>query len=289
MVNAVKSPISNPVKLPCSKNLCKESNAFITYWKTDNAGTSNSDQITIPTLSSGSYNCKVDWGDNTSDYITAYNDSKWTHTYPAAGEYEVRIEGLFNVMRFGNSGDRLKLLEIRQWGDLKYELGNAQFFGCGELIIPATDKYVIALGGMFRQFRFCFSLVKFPSMTISNMEIATGLNETFFACTSLTEDFGEWRFGKNVTLNNTFRNSGSVDFSMADWNAQYITSATNCFSGNSISVANYSETLIAWEQLDLTNGVVFHFGTSQYNAAGATAKAAIIADDGWGFIDGGQA
>ena len=288
MVNAVKSPISNSVKLPCSKNLCKESNAFITYWKTDNAGVSNSDQIKIPTGGNGSYNCRVDWGDNTQDYITTFDDPAWTHTYASAGEYEVRIEGLFTHMRFGNSGDKLKLLEVRQWGDLKYEVSNAQFYGCTELTMPATDKYVLAQGGMFRQFRNCFSIVKFPSMTISNMEIATGLNETFYSCNSMTEDFGEWRFGQNVAFNNTFRGCSSLDFSMADWNAQYISGGTNFLSGGSLSVANYSETLIAWEQLDLIDGVSIHFGQSQYNAAGATAKAAIIADDGWGFIDGGQ-
>lgn len=125
-------------------------------------------------------------------------------------------------------------------------------------------------------------------MTISNMEIATGLNETFFSCDSMTEDFGEWRFGQNVSFNNTFRGCSSLDFSMADWNAQYITNGANFLFGGSLSVANYSETLIAWEQLDLIDGVSMNFGTSQYNAEGATAKAAIIADDGWGFIDGGQ-
>jgi hypothetical protein len=290
MVNAVQSPISHPIELPCSKNLCEDSNAFITYWKTDNTGVSNSDQITIPTGVNGSYNCRVDWGDNTSDYITAYDDPKWTHTYPAAGEYEVRIEGLFNVMRFAFSGDRLKLLEVRQWGDYKYDVINSQFFGCASLTVPATDKYVLAVGGLFRQFRGCGSIVKFPSMTISNMEIATGLNETFYNCSSMTEDFGEWRFGKNVTVNNTFRFCTSLDFSMANWNAEYITNGVNFLAnGGELSTANYSETLIAWEQLDLYDGVAIHFGTSTYNASGAIAKAAIIADDSWGFTDGGLA
>jgi len=287
MVNAVQSPISHPVELPCSKNLCEDSNAFITYWKTDNAGVSNSDQIAIPTGSNGSYNCWVDWGDNTSDYITAYDDPKWTHTYPAAGEYEVRIYGLFTIIRFANANDRLKLLEVRQWGDLIYQTSNAHFYGCSNVTMPATDKYVLAQGGLFRLFRDCSSIVKFPSMTISNMEKATGVNETFYNCSSMTEDFGEWRFGKNLTLNNTFRQCTSLDFSMADWNAQYITSGTNFLQGGQLSIANYSGTLIAWEQLNLFDGVNIHFGTSKYNASGLVAKVAIIEDDSWGFIDGG--
>ena len=59
--------------------------AFISEWKTDNAGTSNDDQITLPLVSSGTYDFTVDWGDGTQDTITSHDQAEVTHTYSAAG------------------------------------------------------------------------------------------------------------------------------------------------------------------------------------------------------------
>lgn len=91
-------------------------NAFISIWKTDNAGTSGTNQITLPLVSSGTYNFKVYWGDGTNDTITTYNQAEITHTYPSAGTYEVLIAGTIDRIKFDGGGDKDKLLEIKQWG-----------------------------------------------------------------------------------------------------------------------------------------------------------------------------
>ena len=118
---------------------------FVSSWKTDNAGTSSSTQITIPTVSTGTYNCVVYWGDGNSSTITTYNDAAWTHTYSGAATYTVTISNTFAGIKFNNGGDRLKLLGISQWGRL-FRIGTNEafyFYGIGgrhQLVKEVGDR-----------------------------------------------------------------------------------------------------------------------------------------------------
>jgi len=58
------------------------------------------------------------------------------------------------------------------------------------------------------------------------------------------------------------------------------------FSNNTINTARYSQLLIDLEANNANNNVAFHGGNSQYNAAGQTARNALLAR-GWTITDGG--
>ena len=99
---------------------------FTMLVKTDNAGTSASDQFTIPTTGTG-YNYDVDWGDGTTS--TGVTGST-THTFPSAGNYVVKISGAFPRIYFNNGGDKAKLLEVQNWGNIAWSSMERAFFGC---------------------------------------------------------------------------------------------------------------------------------------------------------------
>ncbi len=66
------------------------SDDFVTTWKTDNAGISNSTSITIPTTGTG-YNYDVDWNnDGTFDEFGITGSA--THDFGVAGTYTIRIQ-----------------------------------------------------------------------------------------------------------------------------------------------------------------------------------------------------
>ena len=113
--------------------------AFISQWKTDNAGTSNADQITLPLVSSGTYDFTVDWGDGSQDTITAHDQAEVTHTYSAAGTYTVQIAGTISGWQFDDGGDKDKILDVSQWGDLAFGVNDGHFFGCSNIDVSATD------------------------------------------------------------------------------------------------------------------------------------------------------
>ena len=85
------------------------SDAFIITIKTDNTGTSNDDQFTLPWI--GTYD--VDWGDGNTE--TSVVDTQ-THTYASAGTYDVAVTATTGRISFNNSNDALKLLDIKNWG-----------------------------------------------------------------------------------------------------------------------------------------------------------------------------
>jgi hypothetical protein len=60
------------------------------------------------------------------------------------------------------------------------------------------------------------------------------------------------------------------------------------FYNNTINTTDYSDLLIAMEAANSNTGVNFHGGNSKYNAAGETARNALLARDPvWVITDGG--
>ena len=92
-----------------NKNIVNKDKAFITKWKTDNLGTSDDNQITIPVVEDEEYDYYVDWGDGTFDLNVS---ESITHTYQNSGEYQVSIKGKFPRIFFNNKGDKEKSLPL---------------------------------------------------------------------------------------------------------------------------------------------------------------------------------
>ena len=57
-------------------------NPFTFTVQTSKSGVSNDDQFTLPLTDNGTVDIVVDWGDGTSDAITAFDQAEKTHTYP---------------------------------------------------------------------------------------------------------------------------------------------------------------------------------------------------------------
>ncbi len=80
-------------------------------------GATGPNQFKLPLVPGGNYNFTVYWGDGTQDVITSSEDSRAIHTYPSNGTYTISVYGKLHGWYFNNSGDRLKLLDISQWGN----------------------------------------------------------------------------------------------------------------------------------------------------------------------------
>ncbi len=127
---------------------------FITTWKTDNPGTSNSTSITIPTTGTG-YNYDVDWN-NDGVYDQLGITGSVTHDYGVAGTYTIRIKGSFPRIFFNNTGDRQKILSIDQWGDIVWSSMASSFYGCSNIGYNATDAPDLSnVINMSFMFAFC--------------------------------------------------------------------------------------------------------------------------------------
>ena len=249
---------------------------FVSTWQTDNAGTSGATQITLPLEASGDYDFGINWGDGTSDTITAYDQVlagesvAVTHTYPIAGTYTVKIDGLINGWRFNYGGDRRKITDISQWGDLLIGNSGYYFWGCYNLNVSATD--------------------------VLDVSSVTNFTYAFFECTSLTTlDVSNWDVSNVTTFYGAFNNCSSLDgLDISGFDLTELTNAADMLGG--VTISNYSDVLIAWGA-QATAGTIqstlimpFSAGTNTYSGAAAiAAKAALkAAPYNWDISDGGE-
>lgn len=91
---------------------------FSSTWDTTktSTGSSAANQIKLPLIASGNYNFVVDWGDGSTNTITAWNQADVTHTYASSGVKNVSIAGTIKGWQFANSGDKLKITDISRGG-----------------------------------------------------------------------------------------------------------------------------------------------------------------------------
>jgi len=279
---------------------------FVTTWKTDNPGSSNSTTITIPLNGT---NITVDWGDGT---LETGLSGPISHTYGSADTYTVAISGGVNFIRFNGGGDAKKLLTIEEWGDIAWTSFQDAFRGCSNLQVSATDAPDLSGVTILRRiFNDCTSLTSdlnnWNTGTITDMRFAfanarnfngnisswdvskvTQFGNMFTDAWDFNSDISNWTINTSSAVNMTrmFSSAGTFDRSLANWDISQVTNLSGFFGGSIIvidngprqlevglSTANYDATLIAWSALTLQNGLTFDAGKSQYCAAAAERQA----------------
>jgi uncharacterized repeat protein (TIGR02543 family) len=186
---------------------------FISFWDTSNTspGSSANNQVRLPIYAAGVYDFIVYWGDGTQDHITSGTAPEATHTYAAAGVYRIVINGAINGFMFADAGDKLKLLEISQWGNLKFGYMGKNFWGAANLVITATDipdltgiKY---LGCMFQ---YCESITTVPGMNSWDVSNVTDMYHMFAYADSFNQNISGWNVSKVTNMEGMF--CGALDF-----------------------------------------------------------------------------
>jgi len=218
--------------------------ALIFTVKTDNVGTSNDDQFTLPLLAGKTYSCDIDWGDDTSTH--QINDTSPTHTYAAgAGTYTISIIGTCPSIYFNNGGDKLKFLSLQNWGDVVWAEIMKSFFGCANYISSATDA-------------------GYAQIT------ATDYTESWYGCTSMESFPDDIDLSSGESFTSTWRSTALTSFPALDlssgtsFNLTWYTSASmtsfgNCdlSSGESFGSTWRATGLTSFPALDLSAGTVF--------------------------------
>ena len=238
---------------------------FVFTADTTIAGSSGVGLLTLP--AAGVWNCKIDWGDGTSDSSVT---TSITHDYTAtsgAGVYTVRISGTVVSFGFNNAGDKLKMKNISNWGI--YELRNSgSFYGCTNLTCSATDKASVG---------------------------TTDFRNHFRACIVFNGAIGNWDTGSFVRMDRMFQSANAFDQNLGNWTIKACANFNAAFFKDSgaFSTASLDGIYIGWaaQATNIPIGSTVDFQTSKYSAgAAATARAVLTsAPYNWTITDGGQA
>ena len=191
---------------------------------TANAG-SASNTFILPCEGSG-YNATVDWGDTNTELVSG-TPGNVTHVYGAPGIYTIKISGTFPRIYFNGGGDRQKITDIAQWGNIAWTNMEGSFYGCSNLDITATDTPILTgVTDMRNMFRECTSLVYNSSIGSWNMSNALYIN-SMFRDMNFNQNLGAWDISSVQNMefmfhgNTTFNNGGSA--SIANWNTSSVT------------------------------------------------------------------
>lgn len=250
---------------------------FVTTWDTTlvSTGSSTSNQIKLPLISTGVYSFFVDWGDGTSTIITSYNQTETTHTYLKPNVYTVKITGTCYGWCFNNSGDRLKLLNVKQWGTTFRPFNNyGTFFGCRNLTLNDVIG-TLDLTGMtsLRAFFFeCFSLTKVNNINGWNTSNITIMSQMFESAREFDDNIGDWNTSNVTDMYNMFANdfmfNNGGSSSINNWDTSNVTSFRYMF-GSDASVpsrfSRFNQPIGDWNTSKVTNMSVMFYRNTPFN------------------------
>jgi surface protein len=189
---------------------------FISQWDTTalSNGSSSSNQIRLPLEQSGTYDFEIDWGDGVSEHITSH--AQGLHTYASPGVYTIHITGTIIGWRFNNSGDRMKIRVVSQWGSLRVGNGGHYFHGAENLVVNAVDSLNLTeTTDLAFMFAGCVSMMgQFAGWDVSRV---TNMESMFEGASTFLQALGAWNMSRVTNVRNMFARAGPVHVSMIRW------------------------------------------------------------------------
>ncbi|MDA0197950.1 MAG: BspA family leucine-rich repeat surface protein, partial [Bacteroidetes bacterium] len=245
-----------------ANSLLAQPEAFIITINTENTnpGSSNSTSFTIPTTGSG-YDYEVDW-DNDGIYDETNLSGNATHDYGTPGIYTLRIRGSFPRIYFNFSGERLKLLDVKQWGNIAWtSMGNA-FHGCQNLNITATDlPNLTGVSSMAAMFKNCSLLNSPTNINEWNTENITDMSWMFSYAYAFNQSIENWKTENVTTMSGMFLGALIFNQPLENWN----TAAVKNMSVMFYSTFTFNQPLENWNTQAVTDMSYMFFDAISFN------------------------
>ena len=273
---------------------------FVFSVQTDNSGTSNDNQFTLPLTTSTDLDITVEWGDGNSDSISDHTASEVTHTYASAGEYTIKINGTLRGFKFDNGGDKLKIKDVSNWGVIQFDVDSI-FRGCRNLTCSATDVVTAIAGNISKVFFDCRNF----NGAIGNWDVSnvTNVESMLQNCQNFNQDLSQWdvsnitRFSKlfrSMSFNQDisgwdvssaldmplmFNNNPQFNQDISGWDVSGVINMQSMFSG----ATAFDQNIGSWDIANVTNFNNFMLGitlsTANYDALLIGWEAQNVQDD----------
>ena len=221
---------------------------FVSTWDTTQAG-SASNTVVLPLINGGAsaYSGTIDWGDGSTSVLSYANR---THVYATTGIKTITISGQIEGWRFADTGDRLKILDVVNWGTLVIRSDQA-FSGCANMTITATDAPTFNTTSVYRMFRTCNSLTN-PDLSAWTFPTLPSTNSMFINCPNLnTDSMSGWDMSGVTDIGDMFWGSGSTDRAfngdITNWDVSNVTAFDFLFGGDYPSAnSSFNRDISGW-------------------------------------------
>jgi len=284
-----------------------ESAFFVSTWKTDNEGTSEDNQITIPGTGT---NYLIYWEevDNTQNSGQETGNDDHTLTFPHDGIYRIKIYGDFTNIMFAHQGDKAKIIDIENWGDAQWTSMNSAFAGVKNLTISASDTPDLA---NVTDISYMFSEAINFNSNINNWDVSNveGMSGVFFKATSFNQpldnwntsnvtsmskmfreadafnqDISDWNVANVIDISSMFYNATSFDQNLGNWNLSNASSLFEFLTNSDLSPDNYDLTLEGWAVNGNIPSDIALSAEGLYYCASVEYRQQLIDDFGWNIM-----
>jgi len=253
--------------------------------KTDNlsTGSSTATQFRLPLSSLGFTPFGIDWGDNTSNFITTFNDTNLLHQYPNAGTYNVKCSGVVGGLQFLNLGDRLKLLVISKVDGLNITTTDT-FNGCQNMTYTATQVPILSSVNLTDTFTNCRlfngNIVSWNTSNVTNMTFmfkrcfvfnqnigswntsnATSMGGMFESCTIFNQNIGSWNTSNVTIMSGMFASSTNFNQNIGSWNTSNVNNMASIFA----NCTNFNQNIGSWNTSSVTIMLAMFANCTNFN------------------------
>ncbi len=218
---------------------------FITKWNT------NKPSSTIGSLTPST---------NTQIYFPAEGNPHRID-FPSPGEYIVKVypQGFERIQfgSWGDYGDREKLIEIQQWGDVKWESMVSAFIGCKNMILSATDAPDLTqVTNMYGMFHGCSVF----NGNISNWDVSSviDMGAMFYDCIVFNQPLNNWTVNNVTNMHNMFQGCSAFNQPLNNWTVNSVTDMGSMFSG----CTAFNQNLSSWNVSNVTDMGYMFRGTA---------------------------
>ena len=253
---------------------CTPSSWFVSTWNTANTivgGGSNSNQVRLPLKSSGTYNFIVEWGDGSSDTITAWNQAATTHTYPSSGTYTINIIGVCQGFAFqgSNTSDRAKILSITSFGNVILGDYPGVFEGCINLDLPSVldTPDLSSMSSLSNMFKDCDNLSTINNINLWGVGTITNMSGMFNDALLFNQNLNNWNVGNVTNMAEMFRFAYNFNGDITNWNVSNVTNMSEMFYAATFfgGTSSFNQPLNNWDVSSVTNMYAVFGGTTSFN------------------------
>jgi hypothetical protein len=142
-------------------------------------------------------------------------------------EVTPKVTNGFNRIQFNNSGDRLKMIDIIQWGTIEWSSFESAFFNCENMLVSAIDvpnlSNVTNMSGMF-----WYSKVANPY--VSNWDVSQITTMKFmFEHSDFNNPLNDWDVSNVTDMERMFYFAESFDQPLNSWDLTSCTTTRMMF------------------------------------------------------------
>tara|TARA_R110000868_G_scaffold111866_1_gene301713 strand:+ start:802 stop:2040 length:1239 start_codon:yes stop_codon:yes gene_type:complete len=213
--------------------------------------------ITLPYEAAGTYSGTIDWGDSTTS-VNSYDNR--THTYATAGTKTISITGVTTGFRFNNTGSRLNIRTITNWGTLRLGNGGNYLNGCSNLTLTTVVGTLDLTGttNLNGMFWACSSLTTVNGINSWNTAAVTSIGQMFHSCTNFNQALS-FNTGAVTNMSNMFQSCTAFNAALSFSSTASVTNMYAMF----YNCTNFNQPL-TFNTVSVTN-MGYMFGQCAFN------------------------